>query len=161
MASSTNDDTPLKKAANLLQSVAKPLIKYGTLFLPILINGSNKAYAFYKTLPTNELQFLLGAIFCFFGGVYPTLFAAFQGLEQGGRKTMMEALTALSEEAMIIIEESKKDDKKDDDKDGKADVDQISAKDFVLRKTKLVITKMNPHRVRIFDVWNSGFATWI
>lgn len=45
---------------------------------------------------------------------------------------------------------SKKDDKEDIDKDGKADVNKIGNKELMLRKVNLVITKMDPDKVRRF-----------
>lgn len=36
---------------------------------------------------------------------------------------------------------------KDDDGDGVADVDELDSKEFVARKTKLVLTKINPTKV--------------
>jgi hypothetical protein len=48
---------------------------------------------------------------------------------------------------MIIIKESKKDDAVDDNKDGIPDVEQISGREYTIRKTKLVLKKMNPEKV--------------
>ena len=48
---------------------------------------------------------------------------------------------------MVIIEESKKDDKVDADGDGTPDTEQIGNREFVKRKTKLVLAKINPERV--------------
>lgn len=100
---------------------------------------------------------------CFFGGFYPTVFAALQAAEHGGLATVRKALTALSEEAMIIVEESKKDNKKDDDGDGVADTDQLTGKELLRRKVKLVLTKMDPEKVNnaiasIYKVWMSVLA---
>ena len=60
---------------------------------------------------------------------------------------MRKALGALSDEIMIIVNESKKDDQKDDDGDGVADVKQIGKREYVKRKVKLVLTKVNPQKV--------------
>jgi hypothetical protein len=91
------------------------------------------------------------------------LFAAVQAAEYGGRKTVMDAVQDLSNEALIIIEESKKDDQADDDKDGKSDVGNLSGKEFMVRKTKLVLRKMNPEKFdnaisSIYRVWLSVAA---
>ena len=63
----------------------------------------------------------------------------------------------LSDEAMKVIEASKKDDDLDEDKDGKKDVDQIDAKALLLRKTNLVLTKMNPQKVRNYIIKASKY----
>lgn len=60
---------------------------------------------------------------------------------------MRKALGALADEAMAIIEESKKDDEVDADGDGVADTKQISGRELAKRKLKLVLTKMDPEKV--------------
>jgi hypothetical protein len=102
--------------ADLLQNVAKPIVAILTLIIPPLFKMTGKAYAVYKKLPANAIQFIVGFTFCFFGGMYPTVFAAVQAAEHGGRKIVVQAVGDLAEEAMTIIEASKKDDKKDEDK---------------------------------------------
>ena len=68
------------------------------------------------------------------------------------------ACSSLADEALIIVEESKKDDEVDADGDGKADVKQIGNREYALRKTRLVMAKMNPEKVdsavaSIYKVW--------
>ena len=68
------------------------------------------------------------------------------------------ACSSLADEALVIIEESKKDDDVDADGDGKADVKQIGNREYALRKTRLVMAKMNPTKVdsavaSIYNVW--------
>ena len=67
--------------------------------------------------------------------------------EHGGLSTVRKALSALSGEIMIIIDEHKKDDKVDADGDGIADASQTTGKELIQRKVKLVLTKMNPEKV--------------
>ena len=150
----------LTKAAELLQAVAKPTVAFLTWIIPPSFWIIGAAYKFYKKLPQNAAKFLVGFIFCFFGGLYPTVFAALQAAEHGGRKLLVEAVSDLADEVTVILEESKKDDTADEDKDGKADVSQISGSEFVVRKTKLVMKKMNPEKVsfciRIFGLEKAG-----
>lgn len=94
-----------------------------------------------------RLWIVLYQIFCFFGGTFPTLFAAIQAAEYGGRKTVMNAIVELADEALVILEEVKKDDDVDADKDGKKDVEQISGSELLKRKTLLVLKKMNPEKI--------------
>jgi len=142
----------------MLQSFAKPVVNGLMVAIPVVITTTQKAYGYYSKLPQNAMLFVTGSIFCFFGGTFPVLFAAVQAAEYSGRQAVVEAVSDLADEALIIIEESKKDNKKDDDNDGKADVDQISNAEFVARKTKLVLKKMNPEKVdkavaSIYKVW--------
>lgn len=76
---------------------------------------------------------------------------------------MVDAIHDLADEALIIINESKKDDDADDDKDGKKDVDQLAGSELLKRKTLLVLKKMNPQKIdkaisSIYKVWLSVAA---
>ncbi len=150
-----------KKIAELaekLQGLAKPILDAIVFVIPLMIKYSRLARVYIEKLPSNAFNFVVGFIFCFFGGLYPVLFAAIQAAEHGGRKAVMNAMSDIADEAVKIIEESKKDDKVDADGDGKADVDQIATKEFVRRKFLLVMKKMDPHKVdnaisSIYHVW--------
>lgn len=72
---------------------------------------------------------------------------SYKAAEHGGLSTVRKALSALSGEIMIIIDEHKKDDKVDADGDGIADASQTTGKELIQRKVKLVLTKMNPEKV--------------
>jgi len=48
---------------------------------------------------------------------------------------------------MVIVEANKKDDQVDADGDGIADAKQISGRELLRRKVKLVLAKMNPEKV--------------
>lgn len=155
----TDYQEKLTNAAVMLQSVAKPFIAFVTFIAPIVISSTQTAYNFYCALPLDAVTFLLGFVFCFFGGMYPTLFAAVQAAKHSGRKTVVEACGKLSEEVKVIIEENEKDDKKDDDGDGVADVDQIDGKALMMRKANLVMTKINP--IKVSDAIESIGRVWI
>lgn len=151
------------KAAELLQKVARPVIDLMFAFIPIVINCTTASYKFYKKLPIACVQLIIGLIMCFFGGVYPTVFAAIQAAEHGGLATIKKALIDLSEEVIVIIEENKKDNEVDADGDGKSDVDQISSQEFLRRKVSLVLRKMNPQKVNdaiasLYRIWLSVLA---
>lgn len=150
-------------AGEKLQVYAKPVFDFIVPKIPVAIGYAKKAVAFYNSLPQNELNLLIGIVYCFFGGLYPVLFAAAMAAEYGGRQTIYLAIKDLAEEATIIIEQSQKDDDLDKDKDGVKDVNQISGKEFVQRKTLLVLQKMNPEKVdtaisAIYKVWLSVAA---
>jgi len=151
-------ESPKDKLKAMLEPLAQPVGAFLATAIPMVIQGGKKALEFYRKAPQNFIEFCIGFIFCFFGGVYPTLFAAVQAAENGGRKTVLKALQDLAEEAMVIIEESKKDDAADDDKDGKEDVKEIEGKEYMRRKTLLVLKKMNPDKIdkavySMYRVW--------
>jgi hypothetical protein len=148
----------LSAVAEKLQGLAKPVLDIASFFIPLLIKYGEKVREIYAKLPQNVIKFIIGFIFCFFGGLYPVLFAAVEAAEQCGRAQVMTALGEISDEILKIVDESKKDDKVDADGDGKADVTQIEGKELVARKTKLVMRKMDPKKVddaigRIYQVW--------
>lgn len=153
----------LAKAAEMLEKFARPILNAITVALPHIITYSKKAHAYYVKLPKDYLNLLIGCVFCFFGGIYPTIFAAIEAAKHGGMDTLRESFKILSEEALVIIEASKKDDDLDDDNDGKKDVEQIDGKEFIMRKAKLVLAKMNPQKVdkalsAVYSVWLSVMA---
>jgi len=128
-----------------------------------VINACQKGYKIYKRLPIEYVTLIFGAVLCFFGGFYPTVFAALQAAEHGGLTTVRQALSALSEEIVIIVEENKKDNKVDADGDGIADAQQLEGQELVKRKVMLVLAKVNPEKVNaaitsIYKVWMSVLA---
>jgi hypothetical protein len=150
-------------AAKALQAIAKPVLAVLVVAVPVVITTTRKVYRLFLKLPQNALLFGYGSVFCFFGGTFPTLFAAIQAAEHGGRQTVLDALNDLSEEAMIVINESKKDDDADVDADGKKDSQGLSQSEFLARKTKLVLKKMNPEKIdtaisSMYTVWLSVAA---
>jgi hypothetical protein len=154
-------DDAAKKAAEIaekLQGLTKPVLNAVVVAIPLIIKYGRLGRQALEKLPANAFNFLVGFIFCFFGGLYPVLFAAIQAAEYGGRKAVMSAIRDISDEAVKIIDESKKDDKVDADGDGKADVDDLAAKEFVQRKFLLVMKKMDPHKIdnaisSMYQVW--------
>lgn len=148
----------LKEIQAKLESIAKPILDGLVFLIPLVIKYGRLAHEHFLKIPENALNFLIGVVFCFFGGLYPVLFAAIQAAEHGGRTQVMTAVKDIADEATKIIDESKKDDEVDDDNDGKADVDQISSKEYVRRKTLLVLKKMDPEKVNramesLYQVW--------
>jgi len=159
------DTKPDPKAETVLklQAYAKPVIHLITSATPIIIASVGKAHAIYMSLPDDYLQLLWGSILCFFGGVYPALFAALEAAKHGGLDTAQEAFKDLANEATVIIEASKKDDDRDDDGDGVKDVDALPPKELILRKAHLVLTKMNPEKINkalvsLYKVWLAVMA---
>jgi len=160
---STSINSNIEAAGKLLNVIGRPLIQAITYALPIITHYTIIAHKWYSTLPVEQINILIGTIFCFFGGVYPALFAAIEAAKHGGWEDLKQAIFDLSEEAMTIIEESKKDDELDEDGDGVKDVNQITSKEYITRKGNLVIVKMNPEKVdkalgTIYKVWLSVIA---
>eukprot|EP00560_Eucampia_antarctica_P001570 CAMPEP_0197831668 /NCGR_PEP_ID=MMETSP1437-20131217/11465_1 /TAXON_ID=49252 ORGANISM="Eucampia antarctica, Strain CCMP1452" /NCGR_SAMPLE_ID=MMETSP1437 /ASSEMBLY_ACC=CAM_ASM_001096 /LENGTH=315 /DNA_ID=CAMNT_0043434687 /DNA_START=114 /DNA_END=1061 /DNA_ORIENTATION=+ len=164
MTAKPQDD--LTKAAEMIQNLAGPVLAGATFLIPHIINLSRKGYKVYEKLPHDYLQLLTGVVFCLAGGFYPALFAAVEAARIGGFDTLVNACSALSSEALTIIEASKKDDKIDKDGDGIADVNQIAGNDLIIRKTELILSKMNPEKVNeaisaLYKVWLSVLAVLV
>lgn len=153
----------LGKAAEMAKGVVKPLMNFLTIALPYIITYSKKAHAFYKKLPHDYIELLTGVVFCFMGGFYPALFAAIEAARFGGLEIVRDSFADLADEALKIIEASKKDDKLDKDGDGVSDVDQMDVDDYLVRKGQLVLQKMDPNKVNkaigaLYKVWLSVLA---
>lgn len=153
--------------SNILEKVEphiKKVVEFLEIAVPILIKYCQKGYEFYCKLSQDAIKLIFGSILCFFGGVFPTLFAAIEAAKHGGIMVLKDSVSDLAEEALVIIEASKKDDDVDTSGDGVKDVDTLSSKELLLRKTKLVLAKMNPKKVdnaiaNIYTVWLSVCAT--
>lgn len=161
MASKAEEE--LTAIENALKTVAKPVGQVMTWLLPKVIKVTGTIYKYYMKLPQNGIEFVQGTAYCFFGGVFPTLFSAIQAAEYGGRRTFIAAVEDLTEEVLIVIEASKKDDEVDADGDGVADVDQIDVDDYIERKFTIILKKVNPQKVdaaigAIYTVWLSVAA---
>lgn len=148
----------ISQFARVVESIARPFFSLVEFLLPIIISQCRFIYSAYSKLPHDAVAVLIGIVFCFFGGLYPTLFSAAQAAKHSGLSTLRVGLGDLANEAIFIIEESKKDDDKDDDGDGVKYVKQISSREFALRKAKLVMQKLNPEKVdkaiaSMYTVW--------
>lgn len=141
-------DISSKMKLDKFEHTVNGMIKVFSFLIPIIISTSQSVWNFYKSLPENTLRLLIGFIYCFFGGLYPTCFAAIEAAKHGGIQELAEAFSDLSTEALKVIDANKKDDVLDENKDGIKDVKQISEKELILRKANMVVTKMNPEKVR-------------
>jgi len=146
----------ISKAAGFVRAAGKPLVEFLTFIVPLCLVHSRRLRDAYYKLPQNLLQFNLGVVFCFFGGLYPVLFAAIQAAEHGGRQEWRKATKDIGDEVLKIIEESKKEDDEDD-------VKKLPPKEFMRRKTQLVLTKMDPEKIdravaSMYSVWLSVAA---
>lgn len=91
-----------------LQNLAGPAFSILSVVVPTLIMFVSNAYKQFQKLPKNVLDAVYGFVICFFGGTFPTLFAAIQAAKYGGRQTFINAVSDLSDEILIVIDESKK-----------------------------------------------------
>jgi hypothetical protein len=131
---------------------------------PVVWQLFQRGKAIYQLLPSDCISALLGLVFCFCGGLFPTLFAAVEAARLTGWVVTHRAAMDLVEEGGKLLRESKKDDETDADGDGVADVLQLDNKALLLRKTKLVLTTCDPARLNaalsgLYMSWISVLAT--
>lgn len=90
MSTTTSTSKREKAAKNLttfakaVQAVAKPAVAVLVWFLPLAISYCRFLHRTWKKIPYDASTFLIGVVFCFFGGLYPTLFAALQAAKHSG-----------------------------------------------------------------------------
>merc|ERR1719410_1833879 len=58
----------------------------------MIIKIGNNLNEIWKKLDDHIVKSIIGFAFCFFGGMYPTLFAGVQAAEQGGRKLVVQSI---------------------------------------------------------------------
>jgi len=114
---------------------------------PYIVNFVLTVHSYYIRMPTELVHAILGACLCFFGGTFPTLIAASEAARLCGWDRTKQALEDLAVEAAAVVKHNKKDDAVDNDKDGIADVNRLSGKELIARKTKLVLQNCNPDKI--------------
>eukprot|EP01065_Artemidia_motanka_P005423 TRINITY_DN12613_c0_g1_i1.p1 TRINITY_DN12613_c0_g1~~TRINITY_DN12613_c0_g1_i1.p1 ORF type:complete len:388 (+),score=133.31 TRINITY_DN12613_c0_g1_i1:105-1166(+) len=145
----------LKKAAPFFGM----LIAAFEIVTPMAVSAGIVAGKFISSLPHNVMMMVTGLVLVFFGGMYPMLLSAYEAAKVCGGQKMVDALWLLYEQSLLILQESKKDDLVDDDGDGVKDVDQISSRELLLRKSKLVLRKCKPELIQ--SACGALYTSWI
>ena len=78
MTSTSNPDAATSSKMELVQQLARPLLNFIVDAIPVIVHTCRRVYTVYKRLPMKYVQLIIGAVMCFFGGFYPTVFAALQ-----------------------------------------------------------------------------------
>lgn len=166
MVGAAGDRAPswASKYIKMAAPVIAILLALASASVPYVVAIAGFLYEVYLHTPTDILEMCIGLVFCFAGGVYPTLFAAVEAARHCGWWKTKMAVCDLVEESQRIIRENAKDDKVDKDHDGKADVNQMDGKELLLHKTRLVMTKLNPEKVNsalggLYLAWVGVMAT--
>jgi len=150
----------VQKAAPI---VAK-LIVFCIIATPYVLEAVKKVDEVMQKLPMRIFRAIIGFVICFFGGVFPLTIAAVEAWKVCGGDEAVAAMKTLRNELKKCHEESKKDDVIDADGDGVADVNQISGKELVERKVKLVLKVVKPETVSsqvalLYTGWVGVMAT--
>lgn len=140
-----------KDVAVQFEKLAKPAFEFLCVLLPLMVQLGNKLNTIWSKLDDHLVKSIIGFAFCFFGGMYPTLFAGVQAAEQGGRALLIQSVQELSEEATRILHESKKD-------DTSKETSSKTGQEYAKHKTLFVLQKMNPEKVNtavqnLYKVW--------
>lgn len=115
--------------------------------LPYIMKAWTVTSAFVAKLPENVLYASLGFCVCFFGGVFPATIAAFEAWRLCGGMEALQHVREVWEELSKVQKASAEDDKKDENNDGVADVNQVTAKELVARKSLLALKTVEPERM--------------
>jgi hypothetical protein len=121
-AASSSAPPQLAKVINMIAPCLGCFISAMQAMVPLIVLVTQKLYAIYNYLPTDLLEMIIGLTFCFCGGLYPTLFAAFEAARLSGWEQTADSCSALIGEVTNIFAQNEIDDKKDEDGDGIADV---------------------------------------
>lgn len=112
--------------------------------LPAYARVLGVVWNFMNRLPTDWFNVVWGLCLVFFGGFYPLTMAAFEAARQCGGQDTYAAIHDLQVQFINARDADRADNLKDDDGDGVADVEQMSAKDLVKRKSHLILTATDP-----------------
>jgi len=86
------------KLAGLLKTLAPiigMIISLCQVMFPFFAMAARGCYQIYMKTPTDLLEATMGLVFCFAGGLYPTLFAAVEAARMTGWETTSAAIADL------------------------------------------------------------------
>ena len=145
--------TKTEMFAENFEKLGKPAFEFFVVLIPMVVKIGNNLNVIWNKLDDRIVKSILGVAFCFFGGMYPMVFAGVQAAEQAGRALVMESIRELSTEASRIVTESKKD-------DDRTEIGKLSTQEYAKHKTLFVLQKMNPDKVNkaLQSIWKVWFA---
>lgn len=134
--------------APFLLKVEAVLSKVVAVATPLHAKGMEAYKEFRRALapygPDEIIQMLTGVAMMFFGGFFITTIAVYEAIDQGGRESLVKNIKLIHEEVESVREANDFDDQRDDDNDGIADVNQISAEEYSVRKFLVVVRATDP-----------------
>jgi len=147
------DDSPLKQGlACFLKYGVQPLLCIGMVYVWIF----KKLYYVYTFLPMNIIQMIFAIALCFYGGHFLMSIAAIEAFRNMGGQNFLDDMAVMWAQGTLVAAASAEDDKKDDDKNGIMDVQEISNKDLINRKTKvgmMAVTEPQRLQVAVGNLW--------
>ncbi|CAD7929237.1 unnamed protein product [Amoebophrya sp. A25] len=115
--------------------------------LPNVVWAYEKCRDFYAMLPIEIACCIYGLGICFFGGTYVVAISAIEAFKMSGGDTIEACWNDICEECSLLVEKNEEDNEEDLDNDGIADVLQISQRELMQRKVKLVVTSIDPDKL--------------
>jgi hypothetical protein len=145
---SKNTDLPVRGGANPASTVALPFQQMVAMVVEALTTATRKLLppvvaviraivGFYSILPKDALMAQVGLVYCFWGGCFPTLFAAVQAARQCGIQPMMCAISDLTDQAVIAVKATK----------DKISYNAQSAREIFMQTTMVVMQSVDPVKV--------------
>mmetsp|Transcript_9917 Transcript_9917/g.11346 ORF Transcript_9917/g.11346 Transcript_9917/m.11346 type:complete len:350 (-) Transcript_9917:400-1449(-) len=120
-------------------------IKLATPYVQEGLKYYNEFLEVIEPYGVNEVfKVITGFAMMFFGGFFITTVATYEAIIQGGQERFATNMSLLGEQFRNIKQENQKDDEEDLDGDGIADVLQISAEQYTMRKMMVVFRACDP-----------------
>lgn len=116
---------------------------------PYIVKYTALAREYYAMLPHQVIMLIVGAVCCFFGGMFPATIAAVEAWRLSGGKEAIRNLKLLLDEANKVKKAEDADDQVDADNDGVPDVQQIDGKELLQRKMMIVAQAVDPTNVNL------------
>lgn len=158
--SSSSTYHPSSSFVRVVGTITQLLISAGKTVLPTAVAIVKGIVKIYRALPMEAITAQIGLVYCFLGGYYPTLFSSLQAAKYCGWHIMVKAISELTEEAMVVIDELEDSgvwDAGGYDNDGNY-VHQNPREAF-LKQTHIVLTTVDP--VKINTAAGALYTTWL
>ena len=131
---STNMKLPFQQVVAM---VVEALTTATRKVLPPVVAVVRAIVGFYRILPKDALIAQVGLVYCFWGGCFPTLFAAIQAARQCGVQPMMRAISDLTDQAVVAVEATK----------DKISYNAQTPREIFIQTTMVVMQSVDPVKV--------------
>ena len=156
--SSTTHRTPSPSLVRILGTITQLFVSAGKMVLPPLVAIIKAISKIYSNLPIDAITAQIGLVYCFLGGYYPTLFSSLQAAKYCGWNIMVAAISDLTEEALLVIDELENQgvwDTNFNDQNGT----NSTPREAFLKQTHIVLTTVDPRKLN--TAAGALYTTWL
>eukprot|EP00531_Pseudo-nitzschia_arenysensis_P010124 CAMPEP_0116143148 /NCGR_PEP_ID=MMETSP0329-20121206/15293_1 /TAXON_ID=697910 /ORGANISM="Pseudo-nitzschia arenysensis, Strain B593" /LENGTH=427 /DNA_ID=CAMNT_0003638443 /DNA_START=18 /DNA_END=1301 /DNA_ORIENTATION=+ len=151
--------TPSPSLVRILGTITQLLVSAGKAVLPPLVTIVRAIAKLYRSLPMDAITAQVGLVYCFLGGYYPTLFSSLQAAKYCGWNIMVKAISDLTEEALLVIDELDHAGVWDPNFNEANGTSAPNSREAFLKQTHIVLTTVDPAKLN--TAAGALYTTWL